>query len=438
MDDLSFKTYILRVLSALSAMTTPNIERLINLNRFQNGIPLVPLVFYIPFGIILTLVRCFIFAHAVLVFYILSKIPLVHSVVLRVMFAVCGLLVTTDGVLQSRDRHVVLVANHVSSLDAFALSLVMHFCLAVEPFFSCDFTHLCKQVLVPADMTKGDVVQFIKTTVDENKLPVLIFPEGCRGNGSNGLLSFRVLPFQLGTAVQPIGIIVRRWFFNINISTFNSPWWADLLFTFFVPFTIYKIKYLPVTEHRDHETDEQFCERVQSNLGRAVGLLATEVTHSDVKEFVKSSLRAKSMAPSSTLATTSASVAGGSPSSKGNNAEPQNGTTERKITSSDSTLNVLFEQVREVLPHANSRNVLEDLEKTHDVDTTITNILEGRVKLEEECASLPPKLSSSQTDLETFKASSFPKSASDRQMSLQERKQAMLEAARKRYKEKHP
>ena len=37
----------------------------------------------------------------------------------------------------------------------------------------------------------------------------------------------------------------------------------------------------------------------------------------------------------------------------------------------------------------------------------------------------------------TFKAATFSKSASARQMSLQERKEAMLEAARKRYKEKH-
>ena len=42
-----------------------------------------------------------------------------------------------------------------------------------------------------------------------------------------------------------------------------------------------------------------------------------------------------------------------------------------------------------------------------------------------------------QMEESTFKAASFSKSASVRQMSLQERKQAMLEAARKRYKEKH-
>ena len=42
-----------------------------------------------------------------------------------------------------------------------------------------------------------------------------------------------------------------------------------------------------------------------------------------------------------------------------------------------------------------------------------------------------------QMEESTFKAASFSKSASARQLSLQERKEAMLEAARKRYREKH-
>lgn len=42
-----------------------------------------------------------------------------------------------------------------------------------------------------------------------------------------------------------------------------------------------------------------------------------------------------------------------------------------------------------------------------------------------------------QSHMVTFKASSFPKSASERQMSLLERKQAMLAAAQEQYKQKH-
>jgi hypothetical protein len=42
-----------------------------------------------------------------------------------------------------------------------------------------------------------------------------------------------------------------------------------------------------------------------------------------------------------------------------------------------------------------------------------------------------------QLDAATFKAENFPKSAAQRQLSLQERKQLMYEAARKRYKEKY-
>ena len=45
------------------------------------------------------------------------------------MFAVCGLVVTTDGGLHTDRRRLVLVANHVTSLDPFILNLVMHYTL---------------------------------------------------------------------------------------------------------------------------------------------------------------------------------------------------------------------------------------------------------------------------------------------------------------------
>ena len=65
------------------------------------------------------------FPCSVCVFHVVFSA--VCSVLLRLMFAVCGLVVTTDGGLQTDRRHLVLVANHVTSLDPFILSLVMHY-----------------------------------------------------------------------------------------------------------------------------------------------------------------------------------------------------------------------------------------------------------------------------------------------------------------------
>ena len=56
------------------------------------------------------------------------------------------------------------------------------------------------------------------------------------------------------------------------------------------PFTtsLFFHRYLPLTEHRESEASEQFSERVQTNLAKGLGVTATELTLSDVKEFVKS------------------------------------------------------------------------------------------------------------------------------------------------------
>lgn len=48
------------------------------------------------------------------------------------MFAVCGLVVTTDGGLQTDRQRLVLVANHVTSLDPFILNLVMQYILVSQ------------------------------------------------------------------------------------------------------------------------------------------------------------------------------------------------------------------------------------------------------------------------------------------------------------------
>ncbi|KAL8570408.1 hypothetical protein ACOMHN_035826 [Nucella lapillus] len=414
------------------ATANVNVEKLVTLNRFQKGIGVLPLIFYVPLGIALTIVRCFIFLHALLIFYFLYNISFVQNVLLRVMFMVCGLVVTTEGSVQSDRRNLVLVANHMTSLDPFVLNLVMRYLLVVEPSWSSDsFVHMCTQVTVSGQMSKEDRVQFLKTVVEGAKVPLLLFPEGRRANSLCGLLKFRVLPFELDAAIQPIGIIARRWFFNINISTFNSPWWMDLLITFFVPFTVYNIKYLPLTECRESENSEQFSERVQANLARGLSVPATEVTLSDIKEFVKNGQQGRP------VATPTASQSPAPEQAPCPPADSQEVKQETEVTSSDPELKVMLTQVRQVLPQACSQAVLQDLEKTRDVDVTITNILEGRMNKEPKKSEPQPASPQKELDMATFKAASFPRSAPERHLSLQERKQAMLEEARKRYKEKH-
>lgn len=92
------------------------------------------------------------------------------------------------------------------------------------------------------------------------------------------------------------------------------------------------------------------------------------------------------------------------------------------------------------------------LVRTRNVDQTITNILEGHLVYTPESTSTPstlpaPTIVNASTSSNTHKqikqeplctaASTFGKSAQERTLSFQERKQQLIEAARKRYIEKH-
>ncbi|PVD29644.1 hypothetical protein C0Q70_08899 [Pomacea canaliculata] len=345
------------------------------------------------------------------------------------MIAVCGLVVTTDGAERDSRPQLVLVANHVTSLDPFILNLVMHYSLVTEPMpLSGDFTHLTRQVQVSRDKDKEERLLSVKKAVNEEKWPLLFFPEGGRTSYSKGLLKFRYFAFQLDAPIQPVGITIKRLFFDISVSHISSSWWTDLLITFFVPVTIYNLKFLPVTERRESESTEQFTERTCANLAKSIGAELADFTYSDLLEETKRRLDGRE---ASSLEQHSSVIVASNP----DNMQAQHTPLQGEPSSSNPAINHMLKLVKDVLPNASTYAVLKDLERTQDVDLTITNILEGNVEMQQHLA---PQLSaSSMIESVTFKASAFPKSAVDRHLSLQERKQAMLETARRQYKEKH-
>lgn len=92
--------------------------------------------------------------------------------------------------------------------------------------------------------------------------------------------------------------------------------------------------------------------------------------------------------------------------------------------------------------------------KTRNVDSTITNILEGRVLFVPEqisstsanpqpstsvatATNVTPSTSTSDRELFNTAASTFAKSAQERNKSFQERKEQLIANARRRYIEKH-
>ncbi|XP_048452245.1 lipid droplet-regulating VLDL assembly factor AUP1 isoform X4 [Rhincodon typus] len=275
---------------------------------------------------------------------------------------------------------------------------------------------------------------------------LLLFPEDETTNGKVGLLKFSSWPFTIDSIVQPLVLTVKRPFVSVNVV--ESSWVTELLWMFFIPFTVYQVRWLPSMSQMDEESEEDFTVRVQEHLATELGVLSTQHTKSDKVEYLK---RMKHMAPQATVSA---------------NSQPS-GTRARtflpglsisSLSAEDVRITGMAKQVKEVLPHIPLGVIKMDLVNTKCVDTTITNLLEGRVQFTPEEVSVSPSsislsnkphlapcklvtpLKKTPKDAPTTKPVAkmrFEKSPVDRHQSLQERKEALYAYARRRYIEKH-
>lgn len=402
-------------------------ESLFNVNRIPDNRTKLMTAFYFPFGLALVIIRLFITLHALLVTCLLPK-SAATSFILKTIFGVIGIQVIIQEDRRKDKDAKVIVSNHVSNLDHMiidfiianitpdivGLSSFMQWLTGFKDFGSSK----------GADVLEDNIRKFVR----ESKFPVLLHPEKATTNGA-GLLKFMSFPFSLGK-VQPVALQATRWPMTMAVTTLKSNIYQDFLWSLFVPYTIYKVKLLPEEECREGESVEEFAERVRRNMADSLSVPLTEFTWSDKQELVKRLEEEEACKQEKQRKAMQRSV-GSLPS-------------DRSI--SDPELQRMVQQVQDVLPDIPAPAILKDLEKTREVDLTITNILEGKVPSETERAeqsndSLMDIRKKINLDIapsqQTYGDTTFHRVASNRMLSLEERKQIMLETARQRYKEKH-
>ncbi|XP_046362364.1 lipid droplet-regulating VLDL assembly factor AUP1-like isoform X2 [Haliotis rufescens] len=417
------------------------IRSLLELNRLPDGISMVPIILYFPLGLVLAVLRFFISLHALLVSFLLPKTWFIRSVVLRFMFGVAGIIISTDGDENRDKRARILVCDHISPLDHLVTSLVVpHVCLLDWHFSSLlQWVTGCQEI--SPDKNKEEVVKYVKSIYSGTTLPLLFFPEKTTTSGKIGLLKFWSLPFELGHLIQPITIQANRIdIFKVNVSTVKSAWWSDLFWCLFVPYTIFKLRYLPVTEKKEAELCEEFSERVRQNMCRSLGVAATSYTHSDKTDYLK---RQSYPLPATPVPNNTAEITQAPAAKQQSQGVPSPPVTTSQISVAPE-VKVMVDQVKTVLPHVPIATIIAELDRCEDVDVVITNILEGNVEFTPEEVQAPDGNSVSPPTQQTvcpsqltFKSDSFGRNAGNRHLSLEDRKKAMYEAARKRYKEKH-
>lgn len=170
------------------------------------------------------------------------------------------------------------------------------------------------------------------------------------------------------------------------------------------------------------EGSEEFALRVQQLVAKELGQTGTRLTPADKAEHMKRQ-RHPRLRPQSAQSSF--------PHSPG--------------PSPDVHLASLAQRVKEVLPHVPLGVIQRDLARTGCVDLTITNLLEGAVAFMPEditegtqslATASTPKFPSSGPATPQPTALTFAKSSWARQESLQERKQALYEYARRRFTER--
>ncbi|XP_037754486.1 lipid droplet-regulating VLDL assembly factor AUP1 isoform X5 [Chelonia mydas] len=394
-------------------------ERLFDAHRFpSDGFLLLALLLYAPVGLCLLLLRLFIGIHVFLVSCALPDSLLRRlGFIVRVMCSVLGLFVRQSDP-HLRDASVrVYIANHVTHFDHSVISLLTSCntpALNGTPGFICWSRGFME---LGAVGSRAELVDSLKVYSSHGgNPPLLLFPEEAATNGRVGLLRFSSWPFSILDMIQPVALQVQRPLIAVSVA--DSSWITELLWTFFVPFTVYQL------------------------LAVELGVVSTRLTAADKAEHMK---RLRHTPPHLLAPASSQSLVArprASPSLAG--VGP--------LAAEDVRITEMAQRVKEVLPHVSLGTIRRDLAQTNCVDTTIANLLEGRVPLlpedkEPETGLLAPSTSqtSAVSSPQCPAASSsskpsmklFAKSPVERHLSLQERKHVLYAYARRRYTEKY-
>nr|XP_008528535.1 PREDICTED: ancient ubiquitous protein 1 isoform X3 [Equus przewalskii]XP_014586564.1 ancient ubiquitous protein 1 isoform X2 [Equus caballus] len=332
----------------------PGPERLFDSHRLPgDGFLLLALLLYAPVGFCLLVLRLFLGIHVFLVSCALPE-SVLRRFVVRTMCAVLGLVARQED-SELRDHRVrVLISNHVTPFDHNIVNLLTS---CSTPLLNSPPSFVCWSRGFMEMDGQGELVESLKRFCAATRLPptpLLLFPEEEATNGREGLLRFSSWPFSIQDVVQPLTLRVQRPLVSVTVS--DASWVSELLWSLFVPFTVYQVRWLRPVHRQLGEGNEEFALRVQQLVAKELGQTGTRLTPADKAEHMK-----RQRHPRSRPQTAQPSF----PPSPG--------------PSPDVQLAALAQRVKEVLPHVPLGVIQRDLARTGCVDLTITNLLEGAV-----------------------------------------------------------
>ncbi|XP_039291125.1 lipid droplet-regulating VLDL assembly factor AUP1 [Nilaparvata lugens] len=261
-----------------SSTSEPNIQDLFEKDRFpKKGWQILTLLLYSPLGLCLATVRLFILAQAYAALIILINLNCGRSVFTRVIGAVLGIVLYRENENGRDSSAKVIISNKVTCLDNIAIFLT-------SGAFSWDLPSPLAWVLGVLDTTDGrrPIFSKMKYQVDNFPEPMLLQPEEATTSGKVGLLKFAPWTAKFSDTMQPLVIEVwRPTALETSVDVLGSSLFFDVFWFFFTPFTVFKLKYLPVITRKANESDEDLLGRIQSTIACELGICATRHTAAD-------------------------------------------------------------------------------------------------------------------------------------------------------------
>ncbi|CAD5123448.1 unnamed protein product [Dimorphilus gyrociliatus] len=292
----------------------------------------------------------------------------------------------------------IIVANFLSAVDHWVLALLWNvvtpciwnvpkslaWCLGYS-----DFNASCG---------RKSLVKNVKKHLNDCSTSILVFPEGATTSGQKGLLKFASWPWNVGEPVQAVTIEIYRPM-RVSPSVLGGRWWTDALYTFFCPLTIWKVNVLPIVARREDESDDEIALRYQEQMAHHLQLSSTNFTCADKVELAKNRLFKRSQGSKET-----------------------------------NRIDEMVKQVLAVLPHVSPSDIKKQLLINDDVEVTIAHLVENPLDARSISSESLNRLE--KHDIEE-KITRRNKKADLTSMSLQERKDLLLQEARRSYLKKH-
>ncbi|CAH8455102.1 unnamed protein product [Schistosoma rodhaini] len=417
---------------------------------FPYGLFVLP---YTPLGVVIVILRLVIFMHAFLASWVLSQFEYLRRFVLRSMCTVLGFVVYIDSDLRTdRNTCMPFVSNYVTLFD--------HLVLCLSEDCITPNTHVFHWKSIPHSKEKTrSVPEFVLRCARDNHQPVHLLPEKAPSGLSDCLFKFDHKMFGSVDKVQPVALKVHR-IFPIKLVVHPVFWFIELLWQFFTPFTYYHVKYLTPISRMSNETDEDFCERVRSAIASSLGATLSPINAEHLADYTGTESPIASLSLPNARSCTMSSLSATPPSSPLSRKHSTSSSSDSLIsnilesdgirlrhctqpnheaseTYSCFSFEHLVPRVSEILRDIPASRIREALVNTQgDVESAIDYLLENSNDSDTQRGNNQVDHAMSVMSPSRFAvaAPQFLPNSSLRQLSLTERREALLNHARQLYR----